>query len=185
MSWYCRPRRLSRPSKDKLGAGLRAPYPERNALVLGLRVKMHEYFEKQLGEDEFAAVKAVYDEAFDMALHKDVRAGILSEGVRPDGRKPKEIRPLSSEVGLLPRAHGSSLFTRGVTQALNVVTLAPLSYAQMVDTMEISEPERLNQHGRYLLSLHGPDGRRRAAQSAGIWYRHGTDDRRQESCNHE
>jgi polyribonucleotide nucleotidyltransferase len=107
---------------------------------------MHEDFEKKLGEDEFAAVKAVYDEAFDMALHKDVRAGILNEGIRPDGRKPSEIRPLSSEVGILPRAHGSSLFTRGVTQALNVVTLAPLSYAQMVDTMEVSDGERRYMH---------------------------------------
>jgi polyribonucleotide nucleotidyltransferase len=132
-------------TKDKLGSGLRAPYPERNALVLNLRVKMHEYFEKELGEDKFAEVKAVYDEAFDMAIHKDVRAGILKENVRPDGRKTDEIRPLSSEVGILPRAHGSSLFTRGVTQALNIVTLAPLSYVQLVDTME-REGERRYMH---------------------------------------
>src|SRR5579862_672043 len=132
-------------TKDKLGAGLRAPYPERNDLVADLRVKMHENFEKQLGEEEFAVVKNDYDEAFDIALHKDVRAGILNENVRPDGRKTTEIRPLSSEVGILPRAHGSSIFTRGVTQALNVVTLAPLSYAQMVDTME-REGERRYMH---------------------------------------
>ena len=132
-------------TKDKLGAALRAPYPERNAMVASLRLKMHEEFEKKLGEEEFAAVKAVYDEALDMALHKDVRTGILGEGIRPDGRKSTEIRPLSSEVGILPRAHGSSLFTRGVTQALNVVTLAPLSYVQLVDTME-REGERRYMH---------------------------------------
>ena len=131
--------------KDKLGAGLRAPYPERNDLVADLRVKMHENFEKKLGEEDFQEVKASYDEAFDMAVHKDVRAGILNEGIRPDGRKTTEVRPLSSEVGILPRAHGSSLFTRGVTQALNVVTLAPLSYAQMIDTME-REGERRYMH---------------------------------------
>ena len=132
-------------TKGKLGAGLRAPYPERNDLVADLRVQMHEHFEKELGEDEFAEVKASYDEAFDMAIHKDVREGILAENVRPDGRKTTEIRPLSSEVNILPRAHGSSLFTRGVTQALNIVTLAPLSYAQMVDTME-KEGERRYMH---------------------------------------
>lgn len=132
-------------TKGKLGKGLRAPYPERNDLVADLRVKMHEHFEKELGEEEFLALKDVYDEAFQMAVHKDVREGILNEGVRPDGRGLTEIRPLSSEVGLLPRAHGSSLFTRGVTQALNVVTLAPLSYAQMVDTME-REGERRYMH---------------------------------------
>ena len=132
-------------TKDKLGAGLRAPYPERNDLVADLRVKMHENFAKELGEEEFQAVKDDYDEAFTMAIHKDVREGILNEGIRPDGRKLNEIRPLSSEVSLLPRAHGSSLFTRGVTQALNIVTLAPLSYAQLVDTME-GEGERRYMH---------------------------------------
>jgi polyribonucleotide nucleotidyltransferase len=132
-------------TKGKLGAGMRAPYPERNDLVADLRVKMHEQFTKELGEEEFQAVKADYDEAFQMAVHKDVREGILNENVRPDGRKTTEIRQLSSQVGLLPRAHGSSLFTRGVTQALNIVTLAPLSYAQMVDTME-REGERRYMH---------------------------------------
>jgi polyribonucleotide nucleotidyltransferase len=132
-------------TKDKLGGGLRAPYPERNDLVGQLRAQMHESFLEKLGEEEYLATKSLYDEAFDMAVHKDVRAGILKDGVRPDGRKTAEIRPLSSEVGILPRAHGSSLFTRGVTQALNIVTLAPLSYAQMVDTME-REGERRYMH---------------------------------------
>jgi polyribonucleotide nucleotidyltransferase len=95
-------------------------------------------------------LKAEYDEAFTMALHKDVREGIVKDKTRPDGRKLDEIRQLSSEVGLLPRVHGSSLFTRGMTQGLNVVTLAPLSYAQMVDTME-TEGER-----RYLHHYNAP-----------------------------
>ncbi|HEX5394777.1 MAG TPA: polyribonucleotide nucleotidyltransferase [Candidatus Saccharimonadales bacterium] len=130
----------------KMGKALRAPYPERNDLVSDLRHKMHEQFRQKLGEEEFDAVKAEYDEAFDMAVHKDVRKGILEENVRPDGRKLTEIRPLSSEVGFLPRAHGSSLFTRGVTQAMNVVTLAPLSYAQLVDTMESEHQRRYMHH---------------------------------------
>jgi polyribonucleotide nucleotidyltransferase len=130
--------------KGKLGAGLRAPYPERNDLVADLRVQMHEYFAKEAGED-FETQKGDYDEAFQMAVHKDVRDGILNENTRPDGRQTTEIRPLSSEVGILPRAHGSSLFTRGVTQALNIVTLAPLSYVQLVDTME-REGERRYMH---------------------------------------
>jgi polyribonucleotide nucleotidyltransferase len=133
----------------KLGTGLRAPYPERNDLVAGLKIQMYEHFASELG-DEFATLKGEYDEAFTYALHKDVREGIVKENIRPDGRKLDEIRQLSSEVGLLPRAHGSSLFTRGMTQALNVVTLAPLSYAQMVDTME-TEGER-----RYLHHYNAP-----------------------------
>lgn len=87
-----------------------------------------------------------YDEAFTMAVHKDVRKGILKEQVRPDGRKLTDIRPLSSEVGFLPRAHGSSLFTRGMTQAMNIVTLAPLSFAQLIDTMEREEEKRYMHH---------------------------------------
>jgi polyribonucleotide nucleotidyltransferase len=133
----------------KLGAGLRVPYPERNDLVQDLRASMYEHFEKEMG-DEFEQLKSEYDEAFTAALHKDVRDGIVKENTRPDGRKVTEIRSLSSEIGFLPRAHGSSLFTRGMTQALNIVTLAPLSYAQMVDTME-TEGER-----RYLHHYNAP-----------------------------
>ena len=129
----------------KMGATLRAPYPERNDLVADLRRAMHEHFEKEIGDD-FGDVKGDYDEAFQMAIHNDVRDGILNQDIRPDGRKADEIRPLSSEIGLLPRAHGSSLFTRGVTQALNIVTLAPLSYVQLVDTMERSGERRYLHH---------------------------------------
>lgn len=129
----------------KLGKGLRAPYPERNSLVAKLREETLAHFEGVVGED-FAAVRAEYDDAITMAIHKDVRAGIVKEQIRPDGRKLDEIRTLSSEVGFLPRAHGSSLFTRGMTQAMNITTLAPLSYAQIVDTMERSDERRYMHH---------------------------------------
>lgn len=131
--------------EGKLGQNLRAPYPERNQMVKDLRNQMEERFKEELGEDTFAELRREYDDAFTLALHKDVRKEITEFSIRPDGRKMDEIRPLSSEVGLLPRAHGSSLFTRGVTQALNIVTLAPLSYAQIVDTME-KEGERRYMH---------------------------------------
>lgn len=131
--------------EGKLGAAIRAPYPERNELVAGLRNALHEDFALAHGE-EYEALRSEYDEAFTMALHKDVRKGIVKEGIRPDGRKLTEVRPLSSEVGFLPRAHGSSLFTRGVTQGMNIVTLAPLSYAQMIDTMEKNIEKRYMHH---------------------------------------
>lgn len=131
--------------EGKLGAGLRMPYPERNDLVNKLRQSMHDHFADEIG-DGFADVSQEYDDAFTLSLHKDVRKGIVEDNIRPDGRALNEIRPLSSEVGLLPRTHGSSLFTRGVTQALNVVTLAPLSYAQIVDTMEGDGERRYLHH---------------------------------------
>jgi polyribonucleotide nucleotidyltransferase len=131
--------------EGRLGAGLRASYPERNDLVRELRSQMFEHFENEIGDD-FAHLSLKYNEAFTSVVHKDVRQGIIKDRVRPDGRGLTQIRPLSSEVGLLPRAHGSSLFTRGMTQALNIVTLAPLSYAQVVDTMELDEEKRYIHH---------------------------------------
>ncbi len=133
----------------KLGEAVRQPYPERNELIKSLRDAFHAEFAEKIGED-YGAKRNDYDEAFTMALHKDVRKGIIKDQIRPDGRKLDEIRPLSSEIGILPRAHGSSLFTRGMTQALNIVTLAPLSYVQLVDTME-REGER-----RYLHHYNAP-----------------------------
>ncbi|HVA11549.1 MAG TPA: polyribonucleotide nucleotidyltransferase [Candidatus Dormibacteraeota bacterium] len=135
--------------EGKLGEDLRKPYPERNVLVQNLRDEMHADLDEKLGEAH-ADFKDHYDEAFQTALHKDVRKGIVQANARPDGRKLTEVRPLESEVGLLPRAHGSSIFTRGLTQALNIVTLAPLSMVQLVDTME-KEGER-----RYLHHYNAP-----------------------------
>lgn len=131
--------------EGKIGEALHRPYPERNEMVSTLRAAFHDAMTETHGE-AYDALRGEYDEAFTTALHKDVRKHIVASGTRPDGRKLDEIRPLSSEVGILPRAHGSSLFTRGVTQGLNIVTLAPLSYAQMVDTMEQNDYERRYMH---------------------------------------
>lgn len=131
--------------EGKLGEDLRKPYPERNVLVAQLHDEMQEHFAKELGDDH-AKLADEYGEAFQSAMHKDVRRGIVEDGVRPDGRKLEEIRPLSSEIGLLPRAHGSSIFTRGMTQAFNIVTLAPLSMVQLVDTMEREGERRYIHH---------------------------------------
>ena len=129
----------------KLGEALRVPHPERSELVSVMKDELHAHFAGQVGEEDYKAVRREYDDAFTSALHKDLRKGILDENIRPDGRKLTEVRPLSSEVSILPRTHGSSLFTRGVTQGMNIVTLAPLSYAQIVDTME-REGERRYMH---------------------------------------
>jgi polyribonucleotide nucleotidyltransferase len=147
---------LSLPSEDiqkevdaflegKMGDKLRAPMGERHQRMRTLREELLAHFAEKLG-DEWDAIKREYEDAFASAANKDVRKGILQDGVRPDGRKFTEVRPLSSEVGILPRAHGSSLFTRGLTQGMNIVTLAPLSYAQLVDTMERNEEKRYMHH---------------------------------------
>ena len=131
---------------DKLTDDLRVPYPQRNPLIEQIKQDMLDHFATEYDEEEWATVKAEYLDAFDMVVHKNVRQGIIGRGIRPDGRKLTEIRPLTSEVHVLPRVHGSSLFTRGLTQALNIVTLAPLSYSQLVDTMEVTDGERRYMH---------------------------------------
>jgi polyribonucleotide nucleotidyltransferase len=131
--------------EGKLGEDLRKPYPERNVMVAQLREEFEAAFAEQHGEN-WDGVRNDHLEAFQQAVHKDVRQGIVDHQVRPDGRQLTEIRTLSSEIGLLPRAHGSSLFTRGMTQALNIVTLAPTSFAQLVDTMEKEGERRYFHH---------------------------------------
>lgn len=151
----------------KLGDNLRTQNTvERNNLIDEIKWEMHDEFAKEITDEEAGVTdkmseeekmttkteyydehfRADYSEAFELAVKKDVRKHIIEDGIRPDGRKLDEVRPLSSQVGILPRTHGSSLFTRGVTQAMNIVTLAPLSYAQLVDTMEVTDGTRRYMH---------------------------------------
>lgn len=84
--------------------------------------------------------------AFGQVLEKEVRQAILTKEIRPDGRKIDEIRPINIEVGLLPRTHGSGLFTRGQTQVLSIVTLGPPSEEQVIETMEEEGTKRFMHH---------------------------------------
>lgn len=79
-------------------------------------------------------------------VKEEVRRLIADEKIRPDGRKPDEIRPLESEVGLLPRAHGSGLFTRGQTQVLSVLTLGALGDYQLIDGLGPEIEKRFMHH---------------------------------------
>ncbi|MBR2831160.1 polyribonucleotide nucleotidyltransferase, partial [Candidatus Saccharibacteria bacterium] len=141
--------------KKFAGGKIRGNVVEREEIVSNLREEMGVELAKKYGEGETEEekladyeerLKGEYEAAFELAVHKEVRRGIIKDGVRPDGRKLTEVRTLSSEVGLLPRVHGSALFTRGLTQALNIVTLAPMSFAQVVDTMEVTDGVRRYMH---------------------------------------
>ena len=79
-------------------------------------------------------------------LKKEFRRAVLEEGLRPDGRGLTEIRPLSIEVGLLPRTHGSALFQRGQTQILSVATLGPSGDEQIIDTLSPVDSKRFMHH---------------------------------------
>ena len=84
--------------------------------------------------------------AFDDAVKSQVRQKILQEGVRLDGRLPRDIRTISCEVGLLPRTHGSGLFTRGQTQVLTIATLGSLGQEQRLDGLEPEDTKRFLHH---------------------------------------
>ncbi len=85
-------------------------------------------------------------DAFGEAEHSIVRERILSQGKRPDGRTPTDIRPIWCEVGVSPRAHGSGLFTRGETQILSFATLGTLGESQELDTLSPTDSKRYMHH---------------------------------------
>ncbi len=89
---------------------------------------------------------SVLDEAIYQYQKKTVRKMILQDGKRPDGREMTQIRPLSAEVDLIPRVHGSAMFTRGQTQICNVTTLAPLSEVQKLDGLDENEVSKRYMH---------------------------------------
>ncbi len=84
--------------------------------------------------------------AFESVLKGAVRRAILDQGVRPDGRRPDEIRPIWAAVGVLPRTHGSAVFTRGQTQALTVATLGTMSDQQKLDGLGLEDFKRYMHH---------------------------------------
>ena len=97
----------------------------------------------QLADDYSPAEVA---ESFKNLVKTEVRGRILNHSVRPDGRRPDEIRPITCSVGELPRAHGSGLFTRGQTQVLSVATLASLSMKQTLDTVGPDNTKQFMHH---------------------------------------
>lgn len=88
-----------------------------------------------------------------------MRRLIIEDKVRPDGRKIDEIRPLDSQVDILPRAHGSALFTRGETQVLSVTTLGPMNDNQIIDDLTEVETKRFMHHYNFPPYSVGETGR--------------------------
>ena len=95
---------------------------------------------------QFADRLPYLSKSFEAKVKERVRGKILDEGMRPDGRKTTEIRAISCEVGLLPRTHGSALFTRGQTQALSIVTLGSIGDKQKLDGLGLEEFKRFMHH---------------------------------------
>ena len=101
---------------------------------------------REMVAGRFPGQGAVVSEAVDALIKAEVRRMILTEGVRPDGRTPTEIRSLQGQVGLLPRVHGSGLFQRGQTQVLTACTLGTGQDEQIIDDLSLRERKRFLHH---------------------------------------
>jgi polyribonucleotide nucleotidyltransferase len=105
----------------------------------------------ELKEEVVTSLSAEYtaselDGSYKNVLKQKIRGRILTEGIRPDGRKIDEIRQISSEVGILPRVHGSALFTRGQTQVMSIATLGSLTLKQTIDGVNLKENTKRFMH---------------------------------------
>ncbi|EST89403.1 polyribonucleotide nucleotidyltransferase [Vagococcus lutrae LBD1] len=119
----------------------------REVNIDAVKAEIMEVYEAKFADDEDGAKKLKEVRQITEDLEKnEVRRLITKEKIRPDGRQVDEIRPLAGEVGLLPRVHGSGLFTRGQTQALSTVTLAPLGEHQIIDGLGTEESKRFIHH---------------------------------------
>ncbi|WZL74893.1 polyribonucleotide nucleotidyltransferase [Clostridiaceae bacterium 35-E11] len=114
---------------------------ERNENMEKVKAETIEYFEEKYPENLKDIDGTLYD-----IIKEQVRYMIVEEGIRPDNRTQEEIRPISSEVSILPRTHGTGLFKRGQTQVLTVATLGAIGDAQVIDGLGEEESKRYMHH---------------------------------------
>jgi len=118
-----------------------------------------KYEDADISKEEYDSIINDVKDVADNLEKEEVRRLITEEKVRPDGRGLEEVRPLDSEVGLLPRTHGSGLFTRGQTQALSTTTLAPMNEYQVIDGLGPEEQKHFIHHYNFPNFSVGETGR--------------------------
>ncbi|GAI78960.1 unnamed protein product, partial [marine sediment metagenome] len=124
----------------KLTQALNQPEkPQREQALSALKKELVESLGESFTEEDILS-------AFETKVRAEIRSSILEKGQRVNGRGLTEVRPLSCEVGLLPRTHGSALFTRGRTQVLTIATLGPIKKEQQLDGLGIEETKRFIHH---------------------------------------
>lgn len=133
---------------------------ERNDNIEAVKLEAIDYFtEKYMEAENFVEIVKEVRQIVEDIEKEQVRRLITIEKIRPDFRQLDEIRPLDSEVSLLPRAHGSAMFTRGQTQALSAATLAPLGEHQIIDGLGLEEGKRFIHHYNFPQFSVGSTGR--------------------------
>lgn len=131
---------------DLSAAVLTADKLERQRLIDELQANVHDAYLEVHGEELYEEQSKTLDRVFDNVVKEEVRRSITKDKIRPDGRRPDEIRPITCKVGLLPRVHGTGLFTRGQTQVLTALTLGLKSDEQMLDNLSDDESKRYIHH---------------------------------------
>lgn len=138
-------------TKDKL---------QRNDNIDAVKSEIDDYFTKKFMESEnFVEIMKDIQQITEDIEKEQVRLLITKDKIRPDFRKVDEIRDLDSEVGILPRVHGSGMFTRGQTQAISAATLAPLGEHQILDGLGLEESKRFIHHYNFPQYSVGSTGR--------------------------
>ncbi len=140
---------------------------EKQARDQALNLVKEEIFQHYETKESFLSLKeadqllyhAKLDNILEELIKEKFRNLVTKDKIRPDGRKPSEIRPLSSRIDLLPRSHGSALFTRGQTQSLGVVTLGALRESQIIDDISNEESKRFMLHYNFPPFSVGETGR--------------------------
>jgi polyribonucleotide nucleotidyltransferase len=143
----------------KLEAAIAPDKQERDAAFDAVKEEAKDVLAERLGEEAFAERGQEFSAAWKSLQKKVMRRRVVEQGVRLDGRGVKDIRPLSAEVGMVPRAHGSALFSRGDTQVLNITTLGMLRMTQMIDTLDPEDSKRYMHHYNFPPYSTGETGR--------------------------
>ena len=143
----------------KLEAAIVPGKAERDGAFDALKDEAKTHMAATLGDDVFAERAGEFSPAWKALQKKVMRRRVIDQGVRLDGRRSTDIRPLNAEVGLVPRAHGSALFERGDTQVLNVATLGMLRMTQMIDTLDLEDSKRYMHHYNFPPFSTGETGR--------------------------
>ena len=132
----------------------------REAAIQAVKEEVLASYQERFAEDEDKeTILRDVAEILEQMEHAEVRRLITEDKVRPDGRRVDEIRPLDAEIDFLPKVHGSGLFTRGQTQALSVLTLAPMSDTQLVDGLDPEYKKRFLHHYNFPQYSVGETGR--------------------------
>ena len=150
--------------KDKMDQALRIKGKlEKYAAIDAIKEEMNELFtsenEDKMKEEELKELLVKVQMVVSNIEYELFRSIVVKEGLRADGRKMDEIRPLSTGIDLLPRTHGSALFTRGETQALSVTTLGAINEHQIIDGLGLEDQKRFMLHYNFPQFSVGETGR--------------------------